>query len=156
SVDQRGALCAVPAALSFSAALQFRTEMTAASTVALAAVIVFFLFSIATVPIIAWSEIPAGNNRRWLIVSLVFSVIAKIIVATVGYKGDIESYRTFAHVIEQGKNIYGNINNYNYALVWAWILAGLDRFALFLRLEDEQGFRLVVVLFLATIDALIA
>jgi hypothetical protein len=130
--------------------------MSLASTTACAAVIGFFLSSVVIVPtLLRRSALPA-SERNLFITVIIFSVSTKMVLATVGTRVDIEAYRTFANLVEQGKSLYASIGYYAYAPVWAWIVSGLDRLALLLHCEAGQGFHVLVAALLAVTDVLIA
>lgn len=94
----------------------------------------------------------ALENRRgpliFLLVAL-FSLLAKLLLATRGYNYDYESYRIVAELVGEGKNVYAETFRYNYGPIWFYVLY-------FLKMISGSLFRYSLPLFLGIIDICIA
>ncbi len=92
------------------------------------------------------------ENRRalWFFsVAAIFSLLAKLLMASRGYNFDFESYNIVANLIDQGKNVYAETHRYNYGPIWFYILW-------FLKTISGSLFRYSLPFFLGMADICIA
>jgi hypothetical protein len=114
----------------------------------------FLLLSVVTVAVLL-QKLPA--RRKWLLLAaIVFSIAAKMSLASIAPNFDMTSWRIAADLQAQAQSVYANTDRYNYGPIWAWILSGLLWLTKLLHVDAGQGFHVIVALFLATVDALIA
>ena len=96
-------------------------------------------------------EFALNRKNSWilLLIAAVFSLSAKLYLASTGYNFDYESYRIVADIMHKGGNVYVETERYNYGPVWFYVL-------LFLSTVSGPLFRYAVPLFLGLADIGIA
>jgi hypothetical protein len=106
------------------------------------------------------------SEKRLLVAAMVFSVLTKICLASLGHNYDVYAYRSVSDILNRGRSVYADSDRYNYAPIWAWLVSGFGHLApgasdeTFIRGQlaatNGEYFHLWVAGFLATIDVLIA
>jgi len=130
--------------------------MSFASTTALVAVTGFFAGSAIAITLALGRLRLARRQKYLLIATILISLAGKIALARVGTQVDVNAYKIFAGLIEQGKSVYAGTPDYNYAPVWAWITSGLDRLGILMQVGTGHGFHMMVAAFLSVVDVLLA
>lgn len=69
------------------------------------------------------------RQKMLLAGAMVFSVLAKIGLASVGHNWDLESYALVSNLVQHGLSVYANTDRYNYGPIWAWAVAGFGHLA---------------------------
>jgi len=103
----------------------------------------------------AWAIARAAISPRKKLVlaaAAAASIAIKIILAAQGHNYDMVSYGIVAALVESGQNVYAHTARYNYAPLWACLLAGLKRIADWAALAGPERFHVVVAAFLAIGD----
>ena len=93
----------------------------------------------------------SAREKRLFAVAAVFSVLAKVALASIGHNYDVDTWRLFSDILGQGKSLYGDTDLYRYGPTWALILSGFGH------LSGPGGgelFHMECAAFLAVIDVL--
>src|ERR1019366_374183 len=85
--------------------------------------------------------------------AMLFSVLAKVLLANLGHNYDLESYRIVSDIQEQGQSVYASTNRYNYGPIWAWIVSGFGHLA---SADMGERMHMWIAAFLGMVDVLIA
>jgi hypothetical protein len=94
------------------------------------------------------------RRKRWLVAAMLFSVVAKVLLALPGHNYDMESWRIVSNILGKGQSIYADsTGRYNYGPIWAWIVSGFGHLA---PRAGSEIFHLWIAAFLATVDVTIA
>lgn len=98
-----------------------------------------------------------GRRRKLIFVGVALgSIVVKLILATRGHNYDVESYNIVGSLVLQGKSVYANTARYNYAPLWACLLAGIKQFSLWFPWTGEWAFHVPVATFLAIAEVTLA
>jgi hypothetical protein len=63
----------------------------------------------------------------WLFLAVMIAgIAARLLVATLGYDYDFDSWQIIAKLVEEGHNVYASTGRYNFAPGWFLILHALD------------------------------
>jgi hypothetical protein len=84
------------------------------------------------------------------------SIALKLLLAAQGHNHDLVSYGIVASLVQAGQNVYAHTTRYNYAPLWACLLAGLKQVSDGLPFAGPEKFHLTVAGFLAVADVAIA
>ena len=86
----------------------------------------------------------------WLFLAVMIAgIAARLLVATLGYNYDFDSWQIIAKLVEHGDNVYASTGRYNFAPGWFLILHALD----VLSGQNSEVFRYMVSGFLGLGDA---
>jgi hypothetical protein len=113
-----------------------------------------FLLLAAAIAVASLLRSPLKPGQRGLLAgAMVFSLLAKVALASQGQNFDVTSYRLVSNIQELGQSVYANTERYNYGPIWAWIVAGFGHLA-----GPGTGglFHMWIAGFLAMVDVLIA
>jgi hypothetical protein len=134
-------------------------------TAAATAEVLFFPLA-AAIAVIGLRRSPLPAQKKWLVGgAMVFSIVAKIALASLGHNYDVHAYRIVSNIMNRGGSVYAETDVYNYAPVWACVVSGFGHLAptggeeVFQRgvlaARGGEHFHMWISAFLATIDVLI-
>jgi hypothetical protein len=90
-------------------------------------------------------------SYSWPLV-LVAAFILRMLIASLGYNYDIESFEIVADIVLNGDTVYAATTRYNYGPIWAYLLAALRQMQLWTGAQGIENFHLWVAGFLSLID----
>lgn len=94
------------------------------------------------------------KNWKWI---AFFSLLAKLLIATVGYNFDVESYKIVGDLVTEGKSVYANTKRYNYGPIWMMIIGFFTKIIQLIKgNSDHLTLHLMVSGLLAITDILLA
>jgi hypothetical protein len=120
-------------------------------TAAIADILFFPIAAVITVVALRRSVLTV-REKQLMAGAIVFSILAKIAVATLGHNFDVDSWRLTSDLLNQGKSVYANTYRFDYGPVWSLSLSGFGH----LTTGSGERFHVCLAAFLATVDVLTA